>query len=91
VNGSTSKAASILSFHNEGASITEIARRAGCTVENVCNTLRKKGAWNGTKIARVTPSANEYVCREAKKHGVTPAEMARSLLNDAIYDATGGK
>lgn len=82
-----SKVPAILRLWQRGVPKREIAEQVGCTVQNVCNAVRKHGyGWAGY-VAPIPERLQAWISREAKRAGVASHVMARALLIDAIEDA----
>jgi len=83
----------ILSLYEEGLPPTSIARLLGCKVPNVYKTLqRNKRLKKGHTEVRIKLTALpddqwRWLTAEAKRHNVTPIELARAMLVDAIFEA----
>lgn len=90
----------IFAMIEQGKSRKEVALAANCTVSNISQLLRvykpelllftqKRGVqnWSGRSVAKMQPDHVEFIKKEAKAAGVSPAEMARALIVDAIFDA----
>lgn len=67
-------------------STTEIAHRLGCSIANVSQTLLHH-AQRDFRIAALPPDHYLWLESEARRADVRPAEMARCMLIDAIYEA----
>lgn len=77
----------ILRLYDRGVPSGEIASRTGCTVQNVCNAVRRhRPVWSGL-VSPLSPRAQAWLVAEAKRAGVSACVMARALLIDAIEDA----
>lgn len=90
----------IFAMIEQGKPRKEVARAANCTISNISKLIRvyrpelrcvtqKRGIknWGGCSVAKLQPDHVEFIKKEAKASGVSPAEMARALLVDAIFDA----
>jgi MOSC domain-containing protein YiiM len=95
----------IFAMIEAGKSRTATGKALGCSGANVSQIVRSYKPelmlrshagrdarnWGGRSVAKLQPDHIDFIKKEAKSHGVTPAEMARNLLVDAIFDAMDGK
>lgn len=78
-----SKGPLIIDLYHQGLPRHEIAKRAKCSEVNVSIHIKRHKAWSG-RVAPLPKDKADWLKADAAASGVTPDELARAMLVDAI-------